>query len=322
VFQRQAHWISPNNLGDGIVDESERWLRRHLPYYLQWSRLAIFAQVNSFSHMMNIVDEEWFKDHPLSISQVNDAMMQISLGYINETFGEGSELAKKLTPDFAYGGKRPVRDPGDFKPGGYYYALSQPHVDLVTSAITRVVPEGIVTADGTLVELDVIIWATGMTLDWLSPIQIVGRDGIILNEVWADNNPRTYLGGTVPGFPNLFINDGPNTGVATGGAGHNFMTETVDHLLFECLQLIVEHGATSLEVTQEAHDAHNDLIEETMLGLIWTHEHGADTYYRNQAGRIILPSPFPADVFWEMSQKPDPSKFVLRSADVLEGSAS
>ena len=95
----------------------------------------------------------------------------------------------------------------------------------------------------------------------------------------------------------------------------------VDHFIFECLQLIVENGAASLEVTQEAHDAHNDLIERTMLGLIWTHEHGADTYYRNQAGRIILPSPFPPDVFWEMARKPDPSKFVLRPADVLEGSA-
>jgi 4-hydroxyacetophenone monooxygenase len=321
VFQRQAHWISPNTLGDGLVSDSERWLRRHLPYYLQWSRLAIFAQVNSFSYRMNLVDKEWCKTHPLSISPENHALMQISLKYINGTFGEGSELAKKLTPDFAFGGKRPVRDPGDFEPGGYYYALSQPHVDVVTSAIARVVPEGIVTADGRLVELDVIIWATGMTLDWLSPIQIVGRDGVILNDVWVDNNPRTYLGGTVPGFPNLFVNDGPNTGVATGGAGHNFMTETVNHFMFECLQLVVENGATSIEVTQEAHDAHNERIEEAMLGLIWTHEHGADTYYRNQAGRIILPSPFPPEVLWEMSQTPDAPKFVLRTPASLESAA-
>jgi 4-hydroxyacetophenone monooxygenase len=319
VFQRQAHWISPNRLGDGTVSDSERWLRRHLPYYLQWSRLAIFAQVNSFSHRMNVVDEEWHKNHPLSISPVNDGLMQVSLKYINDTFGEGSELARKLTPDFAFGGKRPVRDPGDFEPGGYYYALSQPHVDVVTDPVARVVPEGIVTADGNLVELDVIVWATGMTLDWLSPVQVVGRDGVILNDVWADNNPRSYLGGTVPGFPNLFVNDGPNTGVATGGAGHNFMTETVDHFIFECLQLMVENGATSIEVTQEAHDAHNERLEQAMAGLIWTHEHGADTYYRNQAGRIILPSPFPPEVYWEMSQFPDPSHFVLRTPASLEG---
>lgn len=184
----------------------------------------------------------------------------------------------------------------------------------MNARLARVVPEGIVTADGKLHELDVIIWATGMTLDWLSPIEIVGRDGLRLNDVWADNNPRTYLGGTVPGFPNLFVNDGPNTGVATGGGGHNFMTETVDHFAFECLQLMVERGAGSIEVTQMAHDAHNELIEELMEDLIWTHERSANTYYRNQAGRIILPSPWPADEFWAMCQRPEESKFTLEKS--------
>jgi 4-hydroxyacetophenone monooxygenase len=311
AFQRQAHWVGQNRLGDGTVDDSERWLRRHLPYYLHWSRFVIFWLACDLSYQMNLVDPEWTKTHPMSISPVNDMGMQMGLKYINDTFGEGSELARKLTPDFVFGGKRPVRDPGDFAPGGYYYALAQPHVDLVTSALARVVPEGIVTADGTLYELDLIIWATGMTLDFLSPIEIIGRDGVRLNQVWADNNPRTYLGGTVPGFPNLFINDGPNTGVATGGGGHNFMTETVNHYAFECLQLAVEHGATSIEVTQEAHDEHNDLIEERMRGLLWSHDRKADTYYRNQAGRIILPSPFPAEEFWNMCQRPSESKFVL-----------
>jgi hypothetical protein len=77
--------------------------------------------------------------------------------------------------------------------------------------------------------------------------------------------------------------------VATGGVGHNFMTETVDHFIFECLQLMVERGA--------------------------------DTYYRNQAGRIILPSPFPPEVFWEMCQQPDAAKFVLRTPASLESAA-
>ena len=314
VFQRQAHWVMPNFIpNDGRVDDGERWLRRHLPYYQHWSRFLTFWQMNVISYEMNKVDHDWIKTHPLSISPENDMTMQMSLNYVNDTFGEGSELARKLTPDFAFSGKRPVRDPGDVVPGGYYYALSQPHVELVTSPLDRVVPEGIRTADGTLYELDVIIWATGMTMDWLSPIDIVGRDGITLNEVWADNNPRSYLGGTVPGFPNLFVNDGPNTGVATGGAGHNFMTETVDHYAFECLQLMVERGATSIEVTQQAHDAHNDRIEELMQDLIWTHELHAHTYYRNQAGRVIVPSPFTAIDFWEMNQRPDESAFILRA---------
>lgn len=38
-----------------------------------------------------------------------------------------------------------------------------------------------------------------------------------------------------------------------------------------------------------------------MQGLIWTHELRADTHYRNQTGRIILPSPFTAPDFGDMS---------------------
>jgi len=312
VFQRQAHWVSPNRQGDGVVSDDVRWLRRHLPFYMQWERFLIFWIVCEMSYALNKIDPEWMKDHPKSISPANDLAMQASLNYINGTFGEGSELARKLTPDFVFGGKRPVRDPGSVEPGGYYYALMQPHVELVTDPLARVLKEGIATADGAVHELDVIIWATGMTLDFLSTIEIVGRDGVHLSEVWADNNPRSYLGGTVPGFPNLFINDGPNTGVATGGGGHNFMTETVDHYIFEALQLVVEKEATSIEVTQQAHDEHNELIESLMEDLIWTYERRADTYYRNQAGRIILPSPFSAQAFWNLCHTPDEAQFIFQ----------
>jgi 4-hydroxyacetophenone monooxygenase len=312
VFQRQPHWISRNTIGDGDVSDGELWLRQHLPYYLQWSRLSVFAFANTVSYALNVIDHEWMKDHPHSISKVNDFLRQECLSYIHDSFGEGSELAQKLTPDFAFGAKRPVRDPGDFQRSGFYWALAQPHTDLVTSPLARVVPEGIVTADGDLHELDVIVWATGMTLDWLSPIEIIGRDGIRLNDVWADNNPRAYLGGTVPGFPNLFVQDGPNTGVALGGTGHNFMTETQNHYIFECLQMMVEQQAVSVEVTEEAHTAHSELIEQLMAGLIWNYERGADTYYRNEAGRIILPSPFEVSDFWSMNQQPQTDKFLIR----------
>jgi len=98
------------------------------------------------------------------------------------------------------------------------------------------------------------------------------RNGVTLNQVWADQNPRTYLGGNGTRLSDLFINDGPNTGVAP-----RCRTQLHDRdrrsLAFECLQLVVECGATSIEVTQQAHDAHNDRIEELMQDLIWTHEH-------------------------------------------------
>ena len=311
VFQRQAHWVTPHGVASGEVSDSRRWLRRHLPYFIQWERFLIFASGNDVGYQISKVDSEWVKTHSDSISPVNDFIRRMSLKYIDLCFGEGSELAKKLTPDFMFGGKRPVRDPGAFKPdsGGYYYAFTEPHVELETSGIAEVVPNGIVTADGVLHEVDAIVWCTGMTNDWLNSIEITGRGGVRLSEVWADNNPKSYLGGTVAGFPNLFVNDGPNTGVATGGNGHNFMAETVNHFVFECLQLLVENEATSIEVTAEAEQAHNDRIEELMLDLVWHHERTADTYYRNEAGRIIMPNPWSAEEYWTLSQVPAASKF-------------
>lgn len=313
VFQRQAHWISPNLLGDGIIPESELWLRRHLPYYMQWSRLAHFAMVNRMTFKMNLYDEDWAKNHPVSINPINEAIRQECLKYLDRCFGDNPELAAKLTPDFPFGAKRPVRDPNSFVRGGYYWALAQPNADVVTSPLARVIPEGLVAADGTVVELDVIIWATGMTLDNLVTVDVVGRDGMLLRDAWADDSPRqgprAYLGGTVPGFPNLFITDGPNTGVALGGGGHNFMVENMNHYILECLQLLTQQNARSMEVTTEAFEAHQDLVDSEQAKLMWANESKAHTYYRNSAGRAFFASPFEAGEFWRINRCPKAEAF-------------
>ena len=64
--------------------------------------------------------------------------------------------------------------------------------------------KGIVTDDEKLHEVEVIIYATGFYgSEFLSSLQVEGRDGISLKEVWKDE-PEAYLGVTIPNFPNLF----------------------------------------------------------------------------------------------------------------------
>jgi cation diffusion facilitator CzcD-associated flavoprotein CzcO len=311
VFMRQPMWIIPNQAGDGKIPESKQWARQNLPYFLHWDRLkSYWTYSDKVGYPIVRADPEWAKTHT-SISPANDRLMQYCINYINSCFGGGSELARKLTPDYAPLGKRSVRDPYDFAPGGFYYALSQPNVALETSKLARVVPDGILTVDGKLIELDVIIYATGLTLDWLSPIEVVGRDRQKLAEVWRDNSPSSYLGGMVPGFPNLFINSGPHTGAGHAG-GHNFMAEVVNHYAMECLQMLVEEEARSLEVTQEAFDEHNCKLDEKMAGAIWAWERRAHTYYTNQKGRPILPTPWRHVDFWRMTREPKKDAFVLR----------
>ena len=78
------------------------------------------------------------------------------------------------------------------------------------SRIERVERRGVRTADGRLHELDVLVLATGFQVDrFLRPIDVVGRDGLRLDDVWAER-PSPTCSVSIPGFPNLFMLNGPN----------------------------------------------------------------------------------------------------------------
>ncbi|MGW1785527.1 flavin-containing monooxygenase [Streptomyces sp. NPDC002143] len=307
LFQRQPHWVMPNNLGDGLVPDSERWLQANVPFYDRWARAKAYWFVSDAGYPSVRVDEEWTAEHELSISPMNDMIMQMCLGHLQESFGDDPDLLATMTPDFPVHGKRIIRDPG-----GYYAALASDRADVVASPLAEVTPDGIRTADGNLVELDVIIYATGFTLDFLTPIDITGRNGVRLAEQWAaGSDPRSYLGGTVPNFPNLFVTSGPNSSNGHGG-GHNFMTEAVVHYIVQCLQLAARSGARSIEPTQDAQDEFLRQVDAQMAGSIWAHKGRAHTYYLNTAGRVILPNPWRMVDYWRLLRTPDPSKFDLR----------
>ena len=147
--------------------------------------------------------------------------------------------------------------------------MTRDHVDVEASEPAVVNAGGIVTADGRQIDLDVIIYATGYHLDFLSTIDIRGRGGQKLADVWGDS-PRAYRGGTVPGFPNLFINSAPNYSPGHG-AGANFSMEVMAHYVIECLQLMALRGATTMEVTRDAHDEYVSGIDQAMARTVWCH---------------------------------------------------
>jgi cyclohexanone monooxygenase len=117
------------------------------------------------------------------------------------------ETARKLTPTDLYA-RRPLCD------SGYYDTFNRPNVSMVRideTPISHLTEDGIVTSDGTLHELDVLILATGFdAVDGnYKRIDIRGRNREQLGEHWADG-PSSYLGMATTGFPNLFMILGPN----------------------------------------------------------------------------------------------------------------
>ncbi|HJZ27483.1 MAG TPA: NAD(P)/FAD-dependent oxidoreductase, partial [Streptosporangiaceae bacterium] len=77
------------------------------------------------------------------------------------------ELRARCVPDYVMGCKRVVFS------NDWYPALARPDVDLVTEPIERIVPDGVVTADGTARAADVIVYGTGFqATQFLAPMQV------------------------------------------------------------------------------------------------------------------------------------------------------
>ena len=110
--------------------------------------------------------------------------------------------------DHPYAAKRPPIDTNYFET---YNRANVTLVDVKAAPIERISAEGVCTTQAEY-PLDIIVFATGfdaMTGPMLR-MDIRGRDGVALKEVWEDG-PRNYLGLQVAGFPNLFTITGPGS---------------------------------------------------------------------------------------------------------------
>ena len=121
------------------------------------------------------------------------------------------EVAEKLVPkNHMFGSKRLPCE------SGYYEVYNRDNVLLVDvreDPIARLTPRGIQLESGSEFELDVIIFATGYdaVTGPLNLIHIQGIGGEVLKEKFA-NGPRTYMGMSSYGFPNLFTINAASVG--------------------------------------------------------------------------------------------------------------
>lgn len=305
---RQPHWIIPEAVGQE-VSPAMHWALRNLPYFHNWFRLRTYWYASDKGYEVARIDEAWAKDH-LSVSPANDVMLQICQGYLDETFKDDPELKARVTPDFPPFAKRIVKDPG------YYAALKQDHVTLLTSSIDRFTETGYITSDGEEVDCDVLITATGFTLDWLCTLDVTGRNGITLAEKF-DPMPRAHLGVTVPDFPNFFITSGPNSAILHGG-GNNFAGESQVHYIVECLQLMLEQDAKTIEISQQVTDEYNVWVDAEMDKTVWQHGGTAHGYYRSHNGHAVVGSPWRMVDYWTEMRLPKVERFLLDGKPAAE----
>jgi len=303
VFQRSAPWLGPTPNYHDKVAEGKKWLLEHVPYYGKWYRFWLFWTLTDGILDAVAVDPGW-SDTSRAVSPMNEMLRAMLIAKIQEQLPDRPDLVEKVVPDYPFGAKRSVRDNGV-----YLAALARDNVELITTGIAEIVPEGIRTKDGKTHDADVIVYGTGFhASDFLRTYKVYGREGQELHERWK-GDARAYLGMTVPGFPNFFTIYGPNTNIVVNGSIIFFSEASVRYIV-NCLKLLAETGAATMEVKGEVHDAFNARVDAENLKMAWGVPN-AKSWYKNEIGRVSQNWPFKLVDYWNATIKPDPKDFEL-----------
>ena len=213
-------------------------------------------------------------------------------------------LRETLRPDYTLGCKRLTLS------DDYYPALTQDNVEVVEGGVQEVRPHGVVGGDGVERPADVLVLATGFHVtDFPLTHAIHGRDGRSLAEVWS-GAPRAHLGTTVAGFPNLFMLQGPNSGL-----GHNsvvLMAEAqVEHAV-AAVRYLDARRLAAVEPRPEAQVAFVAEVDRRMADTVWTS--GCQSWYLDEGGRNSALWPGSVGSFRRRVAPFDPAEYRLRPA--------
>ncbi|WP_403021162.1 flavin-containing monooxygenase [Salinibacterium sp. GXW1014] len=284
VFQRTPQWISPLERYKEPVSEELQWLHDNVPLYWKWScynaRLVrgTLGDAQEYDHAWRAAGGK--------VSRRNDGLRENLTEYIASKLGAHPELVSACTPDYAPLARRLVVD------NGWYDAVLQDNVDLVTTGVAALHERAIEGGDGTVVDCDALILATGFDAEqYTLPAQYYSPSGRTLEEAWAEDGPRAYAGLEVPGFPNLYIMYGPN-GQPRGGSLVAALELWIDHV---CRQIVttVESGNRWSSVSEDAFENYNRCMDEELERLIWAGEAPKErNYYVNSFGRQNVNMPW------------------------------
>ena len=301
IFQRTPNWMAPVPQYHDDVPSGKHWCLNHIPFYAKWYRFSMF-----WSAAEGILDgvekDPSWNEQDRSVSALNDEIRQAFTLWLEELCEDDKALLKKVVPQFPPGGKRIL-----FDNGNWIRALRRDNVDLITDNVREITETGVVCADGSIVEGDILIYGTGFHASrFLWPMEVKGADGVDLQAHW-DGDPRAYLGISIPQFPNLYCMYGPNTNIVVNGS-IIFFSECEARYIIGCIKMLMESESHSLDCRPQVHDEFNKLIDEGNLNMAWGAAN-VPTWYKNEKGRVTQNWPFTLLEFWNRTRAPNPDDY-------------
>lgn len=266
VLQRSAPYIVPRN--DRKYSDAELEMFRRLPETMADARQKWFWDQEQVFAQRAMVDSEIARAKKLAIDHLHAQVCD-------------PKMRQHLTPNYEIGCKRVLLS------DNYYPTFSLPNVKLIHSQLAQVLPGTVVAQNGDAVNADVLVLATGF-LSSRQPYarKVFGVDGVQLAEKWHDGM-YAHNSVSVPGFPNMFILNGPNSGL-----GHNsaiVMIETQIEYLIRAVTFTLRDDVSSLQVKQDAAQKFRDMIEHLSEDTVWL-KGGCETswYKDSDSGKLTL----------------------------------
>jgi len=261
LFQRTPAWVLPRR--DRVITGQEKWIYRHFPPAQRLPRLG--------SYLTREPAFAAFVARPGLLR----AAQRIAARHLAKSVAD-PVLRAKLTPRYVMGCKRILLS------SDFYPALTRPNAEVVAAGLARVDGRTAIAGDGTARDVDVIILATGFrAVDMPIAGRITGAGGVTLAQAWG-GDMRALRGTTVPGFPNLCLVIGPNTGL-----GHSSMIHIIESQLryiLDYLATLDRTGAAALDARRGAQERWCAGIERRMASSVWA-TGGCTSWYLNAAGR-------------------------------------
>ncbi len=261
VFQRTPAWVLPKvdpEYPEALHDAYEKW---------PWLMKAHRAKIRTANELRGYAFTK-----ATSVLKASSMVARANIG----RSVKDPVLRKKLTPHYTMGCKRITFS------NAYYPALARPDVHVETSTIEAADDTGLITADGSHYNLDVVVFATGFDVAGsYRHLGFLGADGHDLADDW-DGGITSYYGVTVPHFPNLFFLLGPNTAL-----GHTSVLLMIEAQIGLTLRLLDERDArrtAAVEVREAVAEAHIATLDRRTQKTVWV-AGGCDSWYLDQFGR-------------------------------------
>ncbi|RXJ74826.1 monooxygenase [Veronia nyctiphanis] len=290
VFQRTPHWVLPRP--DRIFSRFERKLLAVKPIY-KLLRYIIYWSLET--RMIGFKYSPWLMKNIPQREALHHLKKQV----------KDIDKRKALTPDYTIGCKRIILSNDLLKT----YNRENTHLYLKDNGIKEINENGILTTQGKQVDLDLIVYATGYdATDGVIPYPVIGRNNKSLSETWSEF-PRAYLGTSLPGFPNLFLSCGPNSGI--GHTSAIFIIESQMNYIIDAIKQCEFKGYQTCEVKEETEETYTTKLHEEMKKTIW-YRGGCNSWYKSKNGKVIAMYPGFSFSFYKITKKLNPDHHVFQ----------